>query len=142
VATSALVSTFGSAVALATTSVVMAAVGLIGTSQLMPRAKRAGNFARGFPKRRLNLVFATVAVTLYSLQLVVAIALLGDSRSPNLTRTLVFLLVTLFAGALGRALEVAGIGHRSARPLRYWCCVSTVPSRTRVGSLFCGSSYG
>lgn len=109
-----LASSLGGSVTLATASVVMAAVGLLGTSRLMPRARRAGNFARGFPKRRLNLVFATVAVTLYAAQLVLGIALLSDSQSAGLTRALVFLLVALFVSALGRAWEVAGIAHRSS----------------------------
>jgi hypothetical protein len=109
-----LVSSLGSVVTLATASLVMAVVGLLGTSRLMPRAKRAGNFARDFPKRKLNLMFATVAVTLYSVQVALAIALLGDSHSTALTRALVFLLVTLFASALGRGWEVAGIGQSSA----------------------------
>ena len=60
-----LLSSLGGAVMLAAASLVMAAIGLLGTSRLMPRAKRAGNFARDFPKRKLNLMFATVAVTLY-----------------------------------------------------------------------------
>jgi hypothetical protein len=63
-------------------------------------------------------MFATVAVTLYSVQLVLAIALLSDSRSTALTRALVFLLVTLFASALGRGWEVAGIGQRSGQAPR------------------------
>ena len=32
-------------------SLAMAAIGLLATSRLMPRARRAGNFARGFPTR-------------------------------------------------------------------------------------------
>ena len=110
-----LVSSLGGAVTLATASLVMALVGLAGTSRLMPRARRAGNFARDFPKRKLNLMFAAVAVTLCSVQLVLAIALLSDSSSTALTRALVFLLVTLFASALGRGWEVAGIGQSSGR---------------------------
>ena len=110
-----LVSSLGGSVAFATASIVMSAVGLLGTSRLMPRAKRAGNFARGFPKRKLNLAFATVAVSLYLVQLVLAIVLLTDSRSAGLARALVFVLVALFVSALGRAWEVAGIGHRAPR---------------------------
>ena len=108
-----LLSSLGGAVMLAAASLVMAAIGLLGTSRLMPRAKRAGNFARDFPKRKLNLMFATVAVTLYSAQFILAIALLSDARSTALTRALIFVLVTLFASALGRGWEVAGIGQRS-----------------------------
>jgi len=108
-------SSLGGTVLLATTSLTMALVGLLGTSRLMPRARRAGNFARGFPLRTLNIVFATVSVTLYSVQLVLSIALLSHSRSTGLTRSLTFMIVALFASALGRAWEVGGIGHRSPR---------------------------
>src|SRR5712692_10410299 len=76
-----IVSSLGGTVVLATTSLVIAIVGLLGTSRLMPRARRAGNFARGFPKRKLNLAFATVAVGLYSVQLILAVALLSNSHS-------------------------------------------------------------
>jgi hypothetical protein len=107
-----IVSTLGGTVVLATTSMVMAVVGLAGTSRLMPRARRAGNFERGSPKRTLNLAFAAVAVSLYLLQLALAVALLTDSRSTALTRGLVYVIVALFVSALARGWEVAGIGHR------------------------------
>jgi hypothetical protein len=110
-----IVSSLGGPVTFATANAVMAVVGLLGTSRLMPRARRAGNFARGFTKRRLNLLFATVAAGGYSTQLALAIALLGDSNNRSLTRALVFMLVALFVSALGRAWEVAGIGHRAPR---------------------------
>jgi hypothetical protein len=110
-----LLSSIGGPVVLATTSVVMAVVGLLGTSSLMPRAARAGNFARDFPKRNLNLAFATVAVALYSLQLALAIALLVNDHSSALTRALVLVVVGLFVSALARGWEVAGIGHRGQR---------------------------
>jgi hypothetical protein len=38
------------------------------------RARRAGVLARDFPKRKLHLVFAAVAFTLFSVQLVLGIA--------------------------------------------------------------------
>src|SRR6266568_4848771 len=95
-----LVSSLGGTRVLATTSLVMALAGLMGTSRLMPRARRAGNFARGFPKRNLNLAFAAVAAGLYTAQLILAAALLGSSHSSALTRVLVFLLVALFVSAL------------------------------------------
>jgi len=107
-----LLSSVGGAVVLATTSLVMAIVGLVGTSSLMPRAARAGNFARGFPKRNLNRAFAGVSAGLYSLQLGLAIALLVNTDSGGLTRALVFVVVALFASALARGWEVAGVGHR------------------------------
>ena len=72
-----LVSSLGGPVVFATASVVMAGVGLLGTSRLVLRAKRAGVLAPGFPTRKLNLVFAAFAVTVYSVQLVLGIALLN-----------------------------------------------------------------
>jgi len=110
-----MVSSFGGTAVLATTSLVMSVVGLLGTSILMPRAARAGNFARGFPKRNLNLAFATVAVAGYSLQLALAVALLMNEDSRGVTRALIFVLVGLFGSALARGWEVAGVGHRGQR---------------------------
>jgi hypothetical protein len=107
-----LTGTFGGIRALAAASLVMAMVGALGTSRLMPRARRAGNFAPGFPKRRLNIAFAAVAAGVYATQLGLAIALLGDVHSRGLLRALVFVLVALFVSALARGWEVAGIGHR------------------------------
>ena len=107
-----LLSSLGGSRTFATACLVMAAVGLLGTSRLLPRARRAGNYAHGNPKRRLNLAFSTVTVTSYTAQLVLAIALLTDSRSDDLTRALIFILVAFFVNALGRAWEVAGITSR------------------------------
>jgi hypothetical protein len=90
----------------------MAGVGLLGTGYFMPRARRAGNFARGFPKRPLNIAFATIAATGYSAQLILAVVLLSTPQSAGLARALVFVLVALFGSALLRAWEVGGIGHR------------------------------
>jgi len=110
-----LVSSLGGTRVLATTSLIMALVGLLGTSRLLPRAIRAGNFARDFPKRNSNLAFVAVAVSVYSIQLILALALLLNSHSAGLTRATAFVIVALFVSALGRAWEVAGIGHRSPR---------------------------
>jgi hypothetical protein len=57
-----LVSSLGDTRVLATTSMVMALVGLLGTSRLAPRASRAGNFSHAFPKRKSNFTFVAVAV--------------------------------------------------------------------------------
>ena len=110
-----LVSSFGGIVTFATMSLVMSVLGLIGTGTLMPRAARAGNFARGFPKRSLNLAFAAVAAGGYAIQLALAVALLANTDSTWATRALVFMVVALFASALARGWEVAGIGHRGQR---------------------------
>ncbi len=96
----------------ATVSLVMAVVGLLATVRLIQRAKRAGNFSRGFPTRRLNLVFAGVSAGIYSVQLGLAIALLGDRQNSTLQRALVLAVVALFASSLGRAWEVTGIPRR------------------------------
>jgi hypothetical protein len=103
----------GGATVFGASNLVMAMVGLLATSRLIPRAKRAGNFSRGFPTRRLNLVFAVISAGGYSIQLCLAIALLADARSSSLQRALVLVIVGLFGSALGRAWEVTGIRRRS-----------------------------
>jgi hypothetical protein len=110
-----LVSTFGGSGAFATTNLVMAVVGVVGTGILMPRAARAGNFARGFPKRTMNLAFAAVSLSGYSVQLGLAVALVVHSDSAGLIRALVVVLIALFGSALARGWEVAGVGHRGQR---------------------------
>lgn len=107
-----LFSSLGGSKTFATANLVMALVGLLGTSRLLPRAKRAGNYARGFEKRTLNLVFTAVTLTSYGAQFALALALLADARSAGFVRALVFLLVVFLVNALGRAWEVAGIVHR------------------------------
>jgi hypothetical protein len=103
----------GGPVVLGLSSLAMAAVGLLATRGLVQRAKRAGNFARGFRARRLNLVFASVSVVGYSVQLGLAVALLADTHSGALQRALVLVLVALYCSALGRAWEVTGITRRT-----------------------------
>ena len=61
-------------------SLAMAAVGLLATGRLIPRAKRAGNFSPGFRARTLNIVFASVSVAAYSVQLILAVVLLAYRR--------------------------------------------------------------
>jgi len=102
----------GGAAVFGTSNLVMAMVGLLATSRLIARAKRAGNFSRGFPTRRLNIVFAVVSVGGYSIQLGLAIALLADTQSSALQRALVLVMVGLFGSAIGRAWEVTGIPLR------------------------------
>jgi hypothetical protein len=107
-----LVALTGGAVVFGISSLVMAVVGLLATSRLMPRARRAGNFAHDFPTRRLNIVFAAVSAGGYSIQLGLAIALLADAQSSALQRALVLVVVGLYGSALGRAWEVTGIRAR------------------------------
>ena len=103
--------TGGSAV-LALSSIAMATVGLLATRELIPRAKRAGNFSRSSRNRRLNLAFASISVVGYSVQLGLAVALLANTRSAALQRALVLVLVAFYGSALGRAWEVTGITRR------------------------------
>jgi hypothetical protein len=102
----------GGSVVLALSSLAMAAVGLLATRRLIPRAKRAGNFSRGSRNRRLNLAFASISVAGYSVQLGLAVALLANTRSAALQRALVLVLVVFYGSALGRAWEVTGITRR------------------------------
>jgi hypothetical protein len=78
------------------------------------RARRAGVLARDFPKRKLHLVFAAVAFTSFRCSSFSG-SLLTDSQSSGLARALIFVIVALFASALGRAWELAGIRHRPPR---------------------------
>jgi len=94
-------------------SMAMAAVGLLATRRLIPRAKRAGNFSPTSRNRKLNLVFASVSVVGYSVQLGLAVALLTNAHSAALQRALVLVIVAFYASALGRAWEVTGITRRT-----------------------------
>jgi hypothetical protein len=102
----------GGPVVLALASLAMGAVGLVATKELIPRAKRAGNFARTARSRELNLVFASISVVGYTVQLGLAAALLTSTHSAALQRALVLVLVVFYASALGRAWVVAGITRR------------------------------
>ena len=93
-------------------SVAMAAVGLLATRRLIPRAKRAGNFSRGFRTRKLNIAFALISVVGYSVQLGLAVALLANTHSSALQHALVLVIVALYCSALGRAWVVTGITRR------------------------------
>ena len=102
----------GGSVVFALSSLAMATVGLEATRRLIPRAKRAGNFSRGFRARRLNIAFAAISVAAYSMQLGLAIALLANTQSAALERALVLVIVVLYCSALGRAWVVTGISRR------------------------------
>ena len=103
----------GGAVVFGLASIAMAAVGLYATRQLVPRAKRAGNFLPSSRTRTLNLAFASISVAGYSTQLGLGVALLTNTHSSALQRGLVLVLVVFYASALGRAWEVTGITRRA-----------------------------
>jgi len=102
----------GGSVVFGLSSLAMATVGLLATRRLIPRARRAGNFSRGFRARRLNITFAAISVASYSVQLVLAVALLANTHSAGLQRALVLVIVALYGSALGRAWVVTGITRR------------------------------
>jgi hypothetical protein len=102
----------GGSVVFGLSSLVMAIVGLLATRRLIPRAQRAGNFARGFRARNLNIAFAVISVGSYSVQLGVAAALLANTQNTALQRALVLVIVALYCSAIGRAWVVAGITRR------------------------------
>jgi hypothetical protein len=102
----------GGALVFAISSLVLAAVGLFATWKLVPRARRAGNFERGFRDRQLNITFAAFSVVSYSAQLALALALLADSGSSGLESALVLIIAALYCSALGRAWVVTGITRR------------------------------
>jgi hypothetical protein len=102
----------GGAAVFGVSSLAMAAVGLWATKELIPRARRAGNFARGSRSRELNIAFASISVVGYSAQLGLAVALLADTGSAALQRALVLVIVVFYGSALGRAWVVTGITRR------------------------------
>ena len=102
----------GGSVVFGLSSLAMAAVGLLATGQLIPRAKRAGNFSGAFRARTLNIAFASISVGSYSAQLGLAAALLANIRSTALQSALVLVIVALYCSALGRAWVVTGITRR------------------------------
>jgi hypothetical protein len=104
----------GGSVVFGLASLAMAAIGLVATRELIPRARRAGNFSRTSRSRTLNLVFATTSVAGYSVQLGLAVALLADTQSAALQRALVLVIVAFYGSALGRTWEVTGITRRGS----------------------------
>lgn len=102
----------GGSVVFGLSSLAMAAVGLLATGQLIPRAKRAGNFSRDVRARTVNLAFASISVVSYSAQLGLAAALLANTRNTALQSALVLVIVALYCSALGRAWVVTGITRR------------------------------
>ena len=102
----------GGSVVFGLSSLAMAVVGLVATTQLIPRAKRAGNFSRESRTRTLNIVFASFSVGGYSVQLGLAAALLANTQSAALQHALVLVIVALYCSALGRAWVVTGITRR------------------------------
>jgi hypothetical protein len=93
-------------------SLAMAAIGLLATRRLIPRAMRAGNFSRTSRSRTMNMAFALISVAAYSVQLGLAVALLANPQSAELQRALVLVIVALYCSALGRAWVVTGITRR------------------------------
>jgi len=102
----------GGSVVLGISSLAMAAVGLLATRRLVPRAKRAGNFSRGLRTRNLNIAFAVFSVASYSAQLGLAAALLANTRATALEHALVLVIVALYCSALSRTWVVTGITRR------------------------------
>jgi hypothetical protein len=94
-------------------SLAMAIVGLLATRWLIPRARKAGNFARDSRSRELNIAFASFSVAVYPVQLGLAIALLANTQSAALQHALVLVIVALYCSALGRAWVVTGITRRT-----------------------------
>ena len=102
----------GGSVVFGLSSLAMATVGLLSTRQMIPRAKRAGNFSRGFHTRKQNIAFASISAGGYSVQLGLAIGLLANTQSAALQRALVLVIVALYGSGLWRTWEVTGITRR------------------------------
>jgi hypothetical protein len=103
----------GGSVAFGLSSIAMAIVSLTATSRLIPRAKRAGNFSRGFRARNLNIAFASISAGSYSAQLGLAVALLASTQNAALQHALVLVIVALYCSAIARSWEVTGITRRA-----------------------------
>jgi hypothetical protein len=103
----------GGPVVFGLSSIATAAFGLVATSRLIPRAKRAGNFSSSARARKLNIAFASSSIGGYSAQLGLAVALLANTHSGALQRALVLVVVAFYGSALGRAWEVTGIARRA-----------------------------
>jgi len=106
------ISLTGDTTTFALANLLLASIGCVATFLLVRRAFRAGNFARNFPTRRSNFAFASASVSLYTLQLVLAIASLNDQHSNNLVRLLLLVIVGLYGSALARVWEITGIRNR------------------------------
>jgi ABC-type transport system involved in cytochrome c biogenesis permease subunit len=102
----------GGSAALGGSSLLMAAVGLLATRGLIPRARQAGNFSRDSRSRTLNIAFASFSVVAYPVQLGLGVALLLNTQNAGLQHALVLVLVALYCSALGRAWVVTGITRR------------------------------
>jgi hypothetical protein len=102
----------GGSVVFGLASIAMATIGLLATRQLIPRAKRAGNFSSSSRNRKLNIVFASISVGGYSAQLGLGVALVANTQNAALQRALVLVIVAFYGSALGRAWEVTGITRR------------------------------
>ena len=102
----------GGSVVFGLSSLATATVGLLATRRLIPRAKRAGNFSRGYRARTLNIAFASISACSYSVQLCLAVALLANTHSTALVHALVLVIVAMYCSALGRAWVVTGITRR------------------------------
>jgi hypothetical protein len=103
----------GGSVVFALSSLAMAAVGLLATRWLVPRARRAGNFSRESQTRTLNIAFASFSVLSYTAQFGIAVALLANTQSAGLQHALVLVIVALYCSALARAWVVTGITRRA-----------------------------
>jgi hypothetical protein len=90
----------------AVSNVIMAAIGLIVTSQLLPPVIRAGNFAREAPHRYRNIALPVASITVYLLQIGFGIVVSLLPSNTGLVRVLVLLALGLYASALARAWEI------------------------------------
>ena len=127
----------GGSVVFGLSGTAMAAVGLLATRRLIPRARRAGNFSRSSPTRLLNLAFASMSVVGYSAQLGLAVALLANTHSAALQRALVLIVVAFYGSALGRAWVVTGISPAGVRRRPTATCttssIAAVPKNATSG---------
>ena len=86
--------------------IVMALFGLLVTSRHLPRAIRAGNWARGSPGRAMNILLPMTSIPSYLAGIGLAIWLLAEPGSDDALRASVLIALAFYGGALGRAWEI------------------------------------
>ena len=102
----ALVGLAGDVDGFAAAMIVMACFGLLVTGRHLPRAIRAGNWARGSSARTMNIALPMTSIPSYLAAVELAIWLLVDAGSGDALRASVLIALAFYGGALGRAWEI------------------------------------
>ncbi len=104
-----LLSLTGQTIFFAVACVVMAMVSLATTYALLTRAVQAGAFAPSSKTRKQSLTFGTIAITLYSTQLILGLTLWRNLQNTWPIQYMVLVIAGLFISALMRVWVVMWI---------------------------------